>query len=59
MSDYMGDGGGGIACETCLATGGFYVDGGVTFCRYCGNESQQHGYEMVVDEEAAVFHGGL
>ena len=46
-----------IICETCHESIGFYVQDGTTFCRNCGTESQQHGHELVVDEESAIFHG--
>ena len=57
MSNYYTGAGDGFQCETCYNTGGFYIQDGVTFCKFCGQESQQHGHEIVVDEESAVFHG--
>lgn len=55
MSNFF-DGEDRIRCETCYEVDGFYVQDGTTFCRHCGTESQQHGHEIVVDEESAVFH---
>ena len=46
-----------IICDTCYENIGFYVQDGTTFCKNCGTESQQHGHELVVDEESAIFHG--
>ena len=38
-------------CEVCQLEGQFYVSDGVTFCQGCGAESQDHGQQMVVDDE--------
>ena len=56
MSNYL-ETGDRIRCETCYEFDGFYIQDGSTFCRHCAQESQQHGHEMVVDEESAIFHG--
>ena len=38
-------------CEVCQLVGQFYLSDGVTFCQGCGAESQDHGQQMVVNEE--------
>ena len=37
--------------EVCQLLGQFYLSDGVTFCQGCGAESQDHGQQMVVNEE--------
>ena len=37
-------------CQVCHSQG-FYVADGVTFCETCGTESQDHGQQLVVDDE--------
>ena len=39
-----------VLCEVCQGDQ-FYVSDGVTYCQNCGTESQDHGQQMVVDEE--------
>ena len=47
-------------CEVCQLVGQFYLSDGVTFCQGCGAESQDHGQQMVVNEETlGVFDSSV
>ena len=49
-----------VVCEVCQLEGQFYVSDGATFCQGCGAESQDHGQQVVVDDETmGVFDSSV